>query len=106
MAPMNAHLRLLLASSALAGLALLLGHSAAQAQGTTMRVGVVDVQRAVSQTEEGLRAQTSLKGMFDNRELELNRKQTDLQKQREDIEKQAKVISKDALQKRLDDWQK
>lgn len=103
---MNAHLRLVLASTFLAALALLLGHTAAQAQSTTMKVGVVDVQRAVSQTEDGLRAQGTLKGMFDNRQQELNRKQTDLQKQREDIERQAKVISKDSLQKRLDDWQK
>ena len=103
---MNAHLRLVLASTFLAGLALVFGHTVAQAQGTTMKVGVVDVQRAVSQTEDGLRAQNTLKGMFDNRQQELNRKQTDLQKQREDIERQAKVISKDSLQKRLDDWQK
>lgn len=103
---MHPHYRLFFASTAVAGLSLLLGHTAAQAQGAAMKVGVVDVQRAVSQTEEGIRATGSLKGMFDNRQTELNRKQTDLQKQREDIEKQAKVISKDALQKRLDDWQK
>ena len=71
-----------------------------------MRVAVVDVQRAVAQTEEGLRAQATLKKIFDSKQQELNRKQTDLQKQREDIEKQAKVVSKDVLQKRLDDWQK
>jgi len=103
---MNAHMKLVLTSGALAGLSLIVGHTAAQAQGASMRVAVVDVQRAVSQSEEGLRAQSQLKSMFDSRQGELNRRQTDMQKQREDIERQAKVISKEALQRRLDDWQK
>lgn len=70
------------------------------------KVAVVDVQRAVASTEDGLRAQATLKKLFDNRQQELNKKQTDLQKQREEIDKQAKVLSKDALQKRIDEWQK
>ena len=71
-----------------------------------MKVAVVDVQRAVAQTEDGLRAQATLKKLFDNRQQELNKKQNDLQKQRADIDKQSKVLSKDALQKRIDAWQK
>jgi outer membrane protein len=71
-----------------------------------MRVAVIDVQRAVMQTEDGLRAQATLKKMFDNRQQELNKKQQELGKQKEDIEKQSKVLSKEALQKRVDEWQK
>ena len=71
-----------------------------------MKVAVVDVQRAVMQTEDGLRAQAMLKKLFDSRQQELNKKQTDLQKQREEIDKQAKVLPKDALEKRVNDWQK
>src|SRR5580698_5846429 len=70
------------------------------------RVAVVDVQRAVMQTEDGLRAQANLKKLFDSRQQELNRKQTDMQKQKDEIEKQSKVLSKEALQKRVDEWQK
>ena len=70
------------------------------------KIAVIDVQRVVTQTEDGLRAQATLKKLFESRQQELNKKQNDLQKQREDIEKQAKVMSKDALQKRMDDWQK
>jgi outer membrane protein len=70
------------------------------------KVGVVDVQRAVASTEDGLRAQATLKKLFDSRQQELNKKQTDLQRQREDIDKQAKVLPKDALTKRIDEWQK
>ena len=70
------------------------------------RVAVVDVQRAVMQTEDGLRAQANLKKLFDSRQQELNRKQNELGKQKEEIEKQSKVLSKEALSKRVDDWQK
>ena len=71
-----------------------------------MKVAVVDVQRAVMQTEDGLRAQATLKKVFDTRQQELTKKQNELQKQREDIEKQQKVVSKDVWQKRVEDWQK
>jgi outer membrane protein len=72
----------------------------------TVKFAVVDVQRAVMETEDGLRAQATLKKFFDKRQQELDAKQNELQKQREDIEKQSKVISQQALQKRMEDWQK
>ena len=71
-----------------------------------MKVAVVDVQRAVMQTEDGLRAQAMLKKLFDSRQQELNKKQQDLAKQKDDIEKQQRVLSKEAYQKRVEDWQK
>jgi outer membrane protein len=71
-----------------------------------MRVAVVDVQRAMMQTEDGLRVQATLKKEFDKRQQELNKKQAALQKQKEDIDKQAKVLSKDAYQRKLDELQK
>jgi outer membrane protein len=71
-----------------------------------LKFAVVDVQRAVMETEDGLRAQATLKKYFDKRQQELDAKQTELQKQREDIEKQSKVLSQQALQKRMEDWQK
>jgi outer membrane protein len=71
-----------------------------------VKIAVVDVQRAVMQTEDGLRAQATLKKLFDNRQQELNKKQQELQKQKEDIDKQSHVLSQQALQKKVDDWQK
>lgn len=84
-------------------LAFFLFSGAAAAQ---TKVAVIDVQRAVASTEDGLRAQATLKKLFDSRQQELNKKQADLQRQREDIDKQAKVLPQAALQKRIDDWQK
>jgi outer membrane protein len=71
-----------------------------------MKMAVVDVQRAVMQSEDGMRAQATLKKVFDSRQQELNKRQTDLQKQKEEIDKQKTVLSQGALQKKIDDWQK
>jgi outer membrane protein len=86
-------------------LAALLVASAAQAQAPT-KIAVVDTQRAIMETEDGLRAQATLKKLFDSRQRELDKKQEDLQKEREDIEKQKDVLSKGALAKRIDKWQR
>ena len=87
-------------------LGLFLGLFAPAAFAQNLKFAVVDVQRAVMETEDGLRAQATLKKFFDKRQQELDAKQTELQKQREEIEKQAKVLSQQALQKRMEDWQK
>jgi outer membrane protein len=84
-------------------LAFLLFAPAALAQ---MKFAVVDVQRAVMETEDGLRAQATLKKLFDKRQQELDAKQNALQQARDDIEKQAKVLSKEALARRTDEWQR
>ncbi|MBI5531968.1 MAG: OmpH family outer membrane protein [Deltaproteobacteria bacterium] len=89
-------------ASALA-LSLLLLSSAASAQ---MKFAVVDVQRAVMESEDGLRAQATLKKLFDKRQQELDAKQNALQQARDDIEKQSKVLSKEALARRTEEWQR
>jgi outer membrane protein len=71
-----------------------------------MRVAVVDTQRAVMETEDGLRAQATLKKLFDKRQRELDQKQKDLQKEREDIEKNREKLSNDAMQKKVESWQR
>ena len=70
-----------------------------------MKIAVVDTQRAVMETEDGLRAQAKLKKLFEERQKELDGKQNQLQKEREDIEKQQGVVSQAALQKRVEVWQ-
>ena len=91
-----------LVAAVLATLVTLLGKPAS----AQMKMAVVDVQRAVMQTEDGLRAQATLKKLFDSRQQELNKKQVDMQKQKEEIDKQSHVLSQAALAKKVDDWQK
>src|SRR5690349_18869890 len=70
------------------------------------KVAVCDVQHAVMQTEDGIRAQATLKKLFDKRQQELDGSQVELQKAREDIERQSRVLSREAMDKRMEDWQR
>jgi outer membrane protein len=69
-------------------------------------IAVVDMQGAVMQTEDGIRAQATLKKLFDRHQQELDAKQTQLTKMRSDIEKQARILSREALARRMDAWQR
>jgi outer membrane protein len=86
------------------GAALLVAPRSADADGA--KIAVVDMQHAVMQTEDGIRAQATLKKLFDRRQQELDAKQTELQGARGDIEKQSMVLSHEALTKRTEDWQR
>ena len=86
----------------LALVALLGSPAVARAQ---TKIAVIDTQRAIMETEDGLRAQATLKKLFDSRQRQLDKRQVDLQKERDDIEKQRDVLSKEALQKRVEAWQ-
>jgi len=70
------------------------------------RIAVVDVQTAVMQTEDGIRAQQTMKKPFDTSQTDLDAKQEELQRAREDIERQARVLSREALARRTEDWQR
>lgn len=71
-----------------------------------MKIAVVDTQRAMMETEEGLRMQANIKKVFDTKQQELEMKQQELEQERADIEKQQAVISQEALQRRAEAWQR
>ncbi len=99
------HLRRSLALAFTAALPLVaaLAPARAHAEG---KIGVVDIQQAVMATEDGRRAQTSLKKDFDKRQKEITAMQEELQKAREDIERQQRILSREALNRRMEDWQR
>lgn len=76
------------------------------AAGADSKFAVVDLQRAMMETEDGLRMQANLKKLFDSKQQTLEAKQTELDRERADIEKQESVISQDALRKRAEAWQR
>jgi outer membrane protein len=51
---------------------------------------VIDLRRAVIETEEGLRVQATLKKLFDSRQVELSGKERALQTELEELERDAK----------------
>jgi outer membrane protein len=88
----------------LAGGALGLAASPAAAQTAGPKFAVIDVRRAVLETEEGLRVQADLKRMFDRTQGELEAKQRQLMADKEVLEKEAQQgrTSKEALQKKYE----
>ena len=70
-----------------------------------MKIAVVDSQRAVTETEDGLRMQANLKKLFDDRQRELDQKQNDLQRERQELEKQRGVMKPETLAARAEKWQ-
>ena len=77
---------------------------AARAQG--MKIGYVDVQRAVQEVEEGRQARARLKSELDQKRQNLDQKRATLEKMKADYDKQAPVLSEDAKRKKQEELQK
>jgi outer membrane protein len=78
---------------------------AAFAQSQT-KVGVVDLQRAMNETEDGRQAKAKLKKVFEARQKTLDDQQNGLKAMKDNIEKQKDVLSRDVLGKKLEEYQK
>lgn len=70
------------------------------------KVAAVDVQRAMLQTEEGMRAAATLQNFTRKRQGELDGLQEALQKEQDDLRKQSLVLSRGAFQRRTEHWQR
>ena len=70
-----------------------------------VRLAVVDMQRAILETEQGRHAKNSLKTVFEAHQEELNAVQERLKRQKAEIEKQERVLAPAALQKRMSEYQ-
>jgi outer membrane protein len=70
-----------------------------------VKIAVVDLQRALNETEDGRQAKAQLKKIFKQRQQKLDERQNELKRMKEDIEKQQKVLSREALEKKLEEYQ-
>jgi outer membrane protein len=70
------------------------------------KIAIVDVQGALLQTEDGLKAAATLKNYTQSRQADLNRRQNDLQMEQDEIRKQARLLSRRAIQRRTEHWQR
>lgn len=88
----------------LTGSSLFLAAAPAAAQTPGSKIAVIDMRRAVAETEQGLRVQATLKKLFDARQVELDKKQRQLQSDQDKLKKEAErgKISKEALQKKYE----
>lgn len=64
----------------------------------SLKVGVVDFQRALNEVNEGKTAKAKLKGEFSTKQSQLEARQTELNTMRDSLQKSAASMSKEALQ--------
>ncbi|QQR88738.1 MAG: OmpH family outer membrane protein [Myxococcales bacterium] len=70
------------------------------------KIAVVDLQRAINETEDGRQAKARLKKLFKKRQDSLDSSQKQLKSMKDELEKKKDVLSRDALQVKLEDYQK
>jgi outer membrane protein len=78
----------------------------AAAHAQPIKIGYVDVQRAIQEVEEGKAARSRLKTEFDHRRAQIDKKSADLERMQQEYEKQAAVLSDDAKRKKQEEFQK
>lgn len=79
--------------------------SASMARAAEMKIGFVDMQKAVQSTAAGKKAKSELEGELEKRKKELQKKDADLKKMKEDLDKKKSVMSEEALQKKMTEFQ-
>jgi outer membrane protein len=60
-----------------------------------LKLGYVDLQRALNETEDGRKAKASLKKVFDQKQKELDEQQEDFRKAKEDLDKKRTLLPAD-----------
>src|SRR5712675_808365 len=80
--------------------------AARSAYAQAMKIGYVDVQRAVQEVEEGKAARSRLQTELAQKRADLDKKRADLEKMKADYDKQAPVLSDDAKRQKQEQLQK
>lgn len=70
-----------------------------------VKIGYVDMQKAIQSTDAGKKAKTELEGEFEKKKKDLQKKEADLKKMGEDLEKKKSVLSEEALGKKQAEFQ-
>ena len=68
-----------------------------------LKIGYVDLRRAVSEVEDGKAAKAQLKKDFDVKQKALDEMQSELKKMKDDLDKQAVVMSEEAKREKQGD---
>src|SRR5215471_5344116 len=64
------------------------------------KLGYVDLQRALSETEDGRKAKANLKKVFDQKQKELDEQQEDFRKAKEDLDKKRTLLPAEKVRER------
>ncbi|HET6279457.1 MAG TPA: OmpH family outer membrane protein [Polyangia bacterium] len=80
--------------------ALLLASSPIAAFAEEVKLGYVDLQRALNETEDGRKAKANLKKVFDQKQKELDEQQQELKKAIEDLDKKRTLLPADKVREK------
>lgn len=69
------------------------------------KIGLVNLQSALNQVDEGKRAMSGIQSEVNAKKTELDNLKTNLKKMRDNVEKQKMVLSQDALQQKMGEIQ-
>jgi outer membrane protein len=75
------------------------------ARAEDLKIGYVDMQRAVAETEDGRKARASLKKVFDQKQKELDEQQENFKKKKEDFDKKRTLLSADKVREKENELQ-
>jgi outer membrane protein len=76
---------------------LVLTLTASSALAEEIKLGYVDLQRALSETEDGRKAKANLKKIFDQKQKELDEQQAELKKAIDDLDKKRTLLPADKV---------
>jgi outer membrane protein len=71
-----------------------------------IKIAVVDMQRALHETEDGRKAKSQLKKLFEDRQKTLDKQQNDLKSMKDSLDKQHDVLTPAVLSKKQEELQK
>jgi outer membrane protein len=86
-------------------LAVLLSFATARAASAADKIAYVDVQRVISEVEEGKAAKNRLRTELDSKRAELDKKQKELEQLKADYDRQAGVLTEEAKQQKQKELQ-
>jgi outer membrane protein len=86
--------------SSLVALVVVLALPAGKAFAEDVKIGYVDLQRAIGETEDGKKAKSSLKKVFDQKQKELDEQQEELKKAIEDLDKKRTLLPADKVREK------
>jgi outer membrane protein len=89
----------------LVGVVFLLSGAVAMAEAESVKIGYIDMQKAIQTTEAGKKAKKELESEFNAKKKELQEKEKDLKKLSEDLEKKSMVLSDEVKQKKQLEFQ-
>lgn len=76
------------------------------AQAADMKIGYVDLNKALNESDAGKKAVKTLEEMFKAKQVVIDEKQQELRKLEEELAKQASILNPDALKGKREDFER